>query len=789
VSSSPAHATLHDTVQARLAASGLPAEARDLALSALGEPPTAAAGSPRGVYLRAITVAGFRGIGRPARLQLPQGNGLVVVTGRNGSGKSSFAEAVEMALTGQNSRWNARSQVWTSSFKNLHSQTNPEIEVELLVSGESRPTVVRREWTGAGVEDSSAVVRRAGQSSEQPLSTLNLAHALTAHRPFLPYAELGSALDKPSDLYDKVSGLLGLGPLAEACKALRDQRNALGKKVTASRQALLPLLSALAPVDDPRARAAYAELSGNRPDLSAVEALAVGDGAQAELRALRRVAELTGPDAQAVRETAERVRTASRAVEAIRHGAAEDARERAELLDRALAHHRRHQGDPVCPVCETPDRLDEAWAVRAGAEVTRLRAEAASAEATRAESLAAWTAARRLVGDPPTGMPEALTMSWREWQTCREGTDIERFSEVGLRLAEECRLVREEAAKRLADQDNRWNELAGAVAAWCREAREAAEAAIRLPLVKLADGWLHEVHDDLRAARMSAQGQDARMYWAIMRRQSNVSLGEIRLAGNRTQRKVELDVTVDDVSGAALGVMSQGELHALALSLFLPRALAHESPFRFLVIDDPVQSMDPSKVDGLAHVLEAVAEHRQVVVFTHDTRLTEAIHRLRVQATILEVARKERSEVEVKVSDDPVERALKDARSVVGDPLLPKGVASTVLPGLCRVALESVFVEVARQRLLTADADHDAVERRIAEARRSSDIAALALGVKPDEVIGLLNRTIGPWAGEVFRACNRGSHEQGDFEAAFRGTGKDPIEYVTKLARRLREAN
>ncbi|GAA2873870.1 ATP-binding protein [Streptosporangium fragile] len=788
MSSSPAHVTLHDAVKARLAGSGLPAEARDLVLAALGEPPPAASGSPTGIYLRAVTVAGFRGIGRPARLQLPQGNGLVVVTGRNGSGKSSFAEAVEMALTGRNSRWNARSQVWTSSFRNLHSGTRPEIEVELLVSGESGPTVVRREWTGTRVEDSAATVRRPGREPA-PLDTLNLDHALAAYRPFLPYAELGSALDKPSDLYDKVSGILGLGPLAEACAALRDQKNALGKKVTSSRQALAPLLGALATVDDPRARAAHAELSGRDPDLSAVEALTVGDGAQAELRDLRRVAEITGPDAQAVREAAERMRAASHALEEVRRGSAEDARERAELLDRALAHHLRHRDDPACPVCETPDRLDDAWAARARAEVTRLRRKAADADAARAEARAAWAAARRLIGDPPTGLPEPLAASWREWLACRESADVRRFTEAGLRLAEECRVSRDEAVKRLADQDGRWTELAGAVAAWCRDAREAAAARGRLPLVRAADAWLHEVHADLRAARMAAQGQDARMYWAIMRRQSNVSLGEIRLAGTRTQRKVELDVTVDEVPGAALGVMSQGELHALALSLFLPRALADESPFRFLVIDDPVQSMDPGKVDGLAQVLETVAEFRQVVVFTHDTRLTEAIRRLRIRATILEVTRRERSEVEVRVSDDPVERALKDARSVVGDPRLPAGVAPDVLPGLCRVALEGAFVEVARRRLLTADADHDAVERRIAEARRSSEIAAVALGVEPGEVVGWLNRTIGPWAGSVFHACNRGAHDQGGFEAVFRGTGKDPIEYVTKLVRRLREVN
>ena len=56
--------------------------------------------------------------------------------------------------------------------------------------------------------------------------------------------------------------------------------------------------------------------------------------------------------------------------------------------------------------------------------------------------------------------------------------------------------------------------------------------------------------------------------------------------------------------------MSQGELHALGLALFLPRATAAESPFGFVVIDDPVQSIDPAKVDGLARVLSSVAQSR-----------------------------------------------------------------------------------------------------------------------------------------------------------------------------------
>ena len=77
---------------------------------------------------------------------------------------------------------------------------------------------------------------------------------------------------------------------------------------------------------------------------------------------------------------------------------------------------------------------------------------------------------------------------------------------------------------------------------------------------------------------------------------------------------------MDDQEAPAYSVMSQGELHSLALVAVHPRATHDYSPFSFLVIDDPVQSMDAQKGEGLATVLSECARHRQVVVFTHDTR-------------------------------------------------------------------------------------------------------------------------------------------------------------------------
>ena len=71
--------------------------------------------------------------------------------------------------------------------------------------------------------------------------------------------------------------------------------------------------------------------------------------------------------------------------------------------------------------------------------------------------------------------------------------------------------------------------------------------------------------------------------------------------------------------------MNRRFIAVLALALFLPRATMPESPFRFVVLDDPVQAMDPAKVDGLVKVLLEIAKTRQVVVFSHDDRFASAV--------------------------------------------------------------------------------------------------------------------------------------------------------------------
>jgi hypothetical protein len=247
---------------------------------------------------------------------------------------------------------------------------------------------------------------------------------------------------------------------------------------------------------------------------------------------------------------------------------------------------------------------------------------------------------------------------------------------------------------------------------------------------------------------------------------------------------VNLEVTVDGTEGAALGVMSQGELHSLALSLFLPRATLDVSPFRFLVIDDPVQSMDPARVDGLARVLDSVAKERQVIVFTHDDRLPEAVRRLQIAAQIVEVLRREGSVVELRKVRTPAQQYLEDAFAIATGKDVPRIVAERVTPGLCRQSLEAVCVEVVRRRRLQRGESHDEIEALLNANTKLISRLALVLFDDPGkggDVYNGVNNRFGKWQGDTIRACNEGSHK------GIPGDALDFVRNVEQLVKGLQE--
>ena len=193
-------------------------------------PPDAEAVSevePPGVYLGALAVEGFRGIGEKGTLPLTPGSGLTLVVGRNGSGKSSFAEAAELLLTGANLRWRDPPAEWQNGWRNLHRDTC-RIAAQLSIDGERGPVELHRRWANdADSLDDARTILRAPEQAERPIGALGLDHALSSYRPFLSYNELGSMLEgKPSEPHDAMSSILGLDDPEAAVKALGDAKRA-----------------------------------------------------------------------------------------------------------------------------------------------------------------------------------------------------------------------------------------------------------------------------------------------------------------------------------------------------------------------------------------------------------------------------------------------------------------------------------------------------------------------------------------------------------------------------------
>jgi ABC-type lipoprotein export system ATPase subunit len=609
---------------------------------------------PPGVYVSSVTVEGFRGVGKAVTLPLPPGPGLILIVGRNGSGKSSFAEGLELLLTGRNLRWEKpRAKVWQEGWRNLHHTGQVSLKAELLVEGQGS-VAASRAWTSHDIANSHASVSTKGQPA-RPLDSVGWSDALITFRPFLSYNELGSLLeDGPSKLYDALSGVLGLEELVDVQTLITNARKTRQQIVDEAKIAAgnistsIQELSALS--QDDRLTTASKALKGPAWDVAGLAALVTGESKDqsSELSLLTQIRNLHRPDVNAIADAVSALRSSESACLAFAGTDAERSRERAQLLQDALRFHEKHESVD-CPVCGTADTLSHTWRTNTEREIARLREEAAAYDAAESSRKARIREAQRFVGAPPACLAQSVSLGLssldearRQCATWAEARDLDTATALAdhlethvLGYADAIGALIDDAAAETKRREDAWRPIALKIAEWLPNARLALRATKRVAELKSAETWWKEASGAIRDERFSPVAERAVAIWKQLRLQSNVDLGGIELEGTAQRRRVTLRVTVDGTPAEALGVMSQGELHALALSLFLPRATLPESPFRFLWIDDPVQSMDPARVDGLARALAETAKTRQVVVFTHDDRLPEAVRRLGIAATRL----------------------------------------------------------------------------------------------------------------------------------------------------------
>ena len=571
---------------------------------------TGAATAPSAVYLAAIEVEGFRGIGPPTTLNIDPGPGLTLVVGRNGSGKSSFSEALEMVLLGTNQRWEQRVKVWRDGWQNLHHR-HTRVAARFTVDGRKQPLDVARVWKeGDGVDGSTLTVDGKPASP----AALGWASRLAGYPPLLSHNELEHALDREqSKLYDALAGILGLGDLAAAQQVLQKARLSREHDAKEARDAIPSLRALLDRTSDERAAKVLTALASKTWDLDVVAGTVGGEAQSDERSVLRKLRDLAGLpvlDRERLNATTTELRDAYAAADRLRGTDAGRAHEVAALLQQALEVHAHAEGER-CPVCGTEGVLTYQWRIQARDEVVRLRADAEAVRKSRDMLDNAMRQARQLVTSPPVALRDGagagvdvapVIETWERWAEVAADDDpitlAGHLDTHGPLLIAAVSDLRRAAAAELERLERAWRPAAEAITLWLplgRRAQKAEREAIRL---KEAERWLRDAHDELRDERFRPIAGAVQENWTELRQDSNVSLGELRLLGASNQRRLALDVKVDGEDGSALGVMSQGELNCLALSLFLPRASMPESPFRFVVIDDPVQAMDPATLAG-----------------------------------------------------------------------------------------------------------------------------------------------------------------------------------------------
>lgn len=721
-------------------------------------------------FLTSIAVAGFRGVGPRAQLDLYPAPGLMVVSGRNGSGKSSFAEALELSLTGTSYRWLKKESLWAETWQNLHHPEPCEIEVGFTREA-AGPFTVGIQWSaGEALANRRTWIQAGSGRRVEGTDALGWSRALELYRPVLSYEELGRLFDGgPSALYDALAKLLGLEALADAERKLAARLKDIKTARDAADAERKRVLTELADHDDERADRATKLLRKRPVPVEEVLALATGAGeSQSDVvPALRMLTQLETPTLDVVEVAVKRLRTAAQAAAAAATAMIDLADQRADLLRSALRFHDQ-AGDTDCPVC-AQGRLDGEWAIAAQDSIALGETQLAEYRSTAQELKAARSALIALIQDLPvaalTGVELEALPAYNDAVAAAQQlpvSDDALASHAESTLAEviaAAETLHAQAADELARREGAWAPVAAQLAGWVRLEEQARDIDDELKATTMAKKWVADHAAVFRNLRLKPIAAQARHIWSQLRQESNVDLADISLEGAANKRKAVLEGAVDGKPTKALSVMSQGELHALALALFLPRATSVKSPFRFVVLDDPIQAMDPSKIDGFVQVLTEIAKTHQVIVFSHDDRLASVIRETGVDARLIEVIRETGSRVTVRDNVNPALRHVSDVFALIKDDRMPDDIKRRAAPALFRMALEAAAKQSFYARRSMAGELLTDSEQAWLSAKKTSSRLALAVHGDPSTD---LTPWLKPERKRALRICNAGAHGTAD---------------------------
>jgi DNA repair exonuclease SbcCD ATPase subunit len=660
-------------------------------------------------------IEGFRGFRDRQRIEL--NSSVVILTGPNGTGKTSFFDALQWLMLGSLGRlepWRARKN--TEHIANAFRGDAPAVvRVGLKVGGQEAEIERRGRYEGGALiwSDADGVLR--GEEAQRRLADALLPGARDVAQ--LKRLLMTSALleqdvvravleDKPGQRYQQLESLLGLGEVRQFEAAARKRADRLGDVGRAAREEVarielqhrqardrveaLRAQQAAAP-DTLRARSNMAERLQQHADVLRLEAELPAALAEALLFQTN-ISDL-GDRLEGMAEDVLAVEARARELFSSAGGAEEDGLTAAAALGKAgkvaeearaalqkteieLAAGLRHSeafaalanaalpllGDR-CPVCEQPivqsdvERHLRELIEQGGADLPRLEAQsnAARAAAAAADKRRDEAAIRFAVIQQRDEGRQKL-QSEREQLRAQVQAALERAGDVGIRLllAPELQALAapaftrstdalREASRAVADLSNVLRALptGDTIAAAEGEVRriEALLTDVRTQ-ASVASAREEEARTLQRAGtRAAASVADIRfrdlapLIADIFSRLDphpvfkalDFALGVYRERGEARPVVKDLDETVE---AEPLIVLSSSQANVAALSYFLAlgwAAGAEATPF--VLLDDPLQSLDDVNALGFADLCRHIRQQRQLIISTHDRRLASLLER------------------------------------------------------------------------------------------------------------------------------------------------------------------
>jgi DNA repair exonuclease SbcCD ATPase subunit len=135
-----------------------------------------------------------------------------------------------------------------------------------------------------------------------------------------------------------------------------------------------------------------------------------------------------------------------------------------------------------------------------------------------------------------------------------------------------------------------------------------------------------EVAREEAETKLTAAGETIDEYFQQLSRNPAVRQLKLTITADKRTRRNSYDITDQDCNDLT-PILSQGDMNALALAIFLGLAATakESSRFRFLMLDDPSQSLGTEHKKQLAKLLDHVAQHRTLVLATMDAEFHDCM--------------------------------------------------------------------------------------------------------------------------------------------------------------------